>query len=35
MITRAPEIVARRATTSEELALTRREATGIVGECQT
>ncbi len=34
-ITRAPEIVARRATTSEELALTRREATGIVGACQT
>lgn len=34
-ITRAPEIVARRATTSEELALTRRQATGIVGACQT
>ncbi len=30
-----PEIAARRATTSEELALTRREATGIVGACQT
>ncbi|MGQ0712965.1 MAG: NFACT RNA binding domain-containing protein [Gemmatimonadaceae bacterium] len=28
-------IVARRATTSERLALTRREATGIVGACQT
>ena len=34
-VTRAPEIVARRATTSEELALTRRQATGIVGACQT
>jgi len=34
-LTRAPEIVARRARTSEELALTRREATGIVGACQT
>jgi hypothetical protein len=34
-ITRAPEIVARRATTSDELALTRRQATGIVGACQT
>jgi hypothetical protein len=34
-ITRAPAIVARRATTSEKLALTRREATGILGACQT
>ena len=34
-ITRAPEIAARRATTSEALALTRRQATGILGACQT
>jgi hypothetical protein len=34
-ITRASKIVARHATTTEKLALTRREATGIVGACQT
>jgi len=34
-ITRGPEIAARDATASEKLALTRREATGIVGACQT
>ena len=34
-ITRAPEIAARRAMASERLALTRRQATGIVGACQT